>query len=190
MAENKQFIDAQGGQELAKGAMGYTDKKVAEVNKSLEGYQPKGDYLTDDDLEGFAKTTEVSKSISDAIAASEKKIFGDGELAEAFDTIQEIGEYLKDHDDVAAGLTAEIGKKVSQEEYDADKETFETKEDAAKTYQPKGEYALKSELPGDYLTEEELEDYVKEEQLADYVKEEDMPTAVPVATIQGWFNAE
>lgn len=182
MAEKKLFLDEVAGQELANQAMGYTDEKISEVNQSLQGYQPKGDYLEEDALEGYAKTSEMTSAIASAVEASEKKIFGEGKLAEAFDTIKEIGDYLENHDDVAAGLTTEIGKKVDKETYESDKATFETKQEAAATYQPKGEYALKSELPADYLTEEDLEDFVKEEDL------DDLYGAIPTATVQGWFK--
>ena len=44
-------------------------------------------------------------------------------------------------------LEGEVGKKLDTSTYNTDKATFETKENAAATYQPKGEYALKSEIP-------------------------------------------
>lgn len=58
-------------------------------------------------------------------------------------------------------LETEVGKKLDASTYNTDKATFETKENAAATYQPKGEYALKSELPTDYLTESDLVPYAK-----------------------------
>ena len=64
-----------------------------------------GDYTTSDDVDGKIKT---------AIEASEKKIFGEGQLDTAFDTIKEISDYLKDHDNVADGLTAKIAEKVAK----------------------------------------------------------------------------
>lgn len=62
-------------------------------------------------------------------------------------------------------LETEVGKKLDTSTYNTDKATFETKENAAATYQPKGEYALKNEIPKDYLTEEDLTGYVKAEDL-------------------------
>lgn len=76
--------------------------------------------VNDDGL--YLDTTNIDKAISDAVTASEKKIFGDGELATAFDTIKEIGDYLKDHDDVAVKINAEIAKK-------ADSDNVYTKDD-------------------------------------------------------------
>ena len=67
-------------------------------------------------LEDYAKTEDVESKIAAAVAASEKKIFGDGELAEAFDTIKEIGDYLKDHDDVAKTINEAIAKKADKTE--------------------------------------------------------------------------
>lgn len=58
-------------------------------------------------------------------------------------------------------LETKVGKKLDASTYNTDKATFETKENAAATYQPKGEYALKSEIPDDYLTESDLAPYVK-----------------------------
>lgn len=58
-------------------------------------------------------------------------------------------------------LETEVGKKLDESKYNTDKATFETKENAAATYQPKGEYALKSEIPDDYLTDSDLVPYAK-----------------------------
>ena len=80
-------------------------------------------YLDEAGGEEIAK--QVKKLIETAIALSEKKIFGDGELAEAFDTIQEIGAYLKDHDDVAEALREAITKKIDRETYEEDKAEIE-----------------------------------------------------------------
>ena len=52
-------------------------------------------------------------------------------------------------------LETEVGKKLDTTTYNSDKATFETVENASKTYQPKGEY----------LTDDDLEDYLKDEDL-------------------------
>lgn len=178
--ENKQFIDEAGGKALADGLKQYVDDNAQPKGNYATKEELPTDYLTDDDLEGYAKSSEVSESISTAIAASEKKIFGEGALAEAFDTIKEIGDYLENHDDVAAGLTVEIGKKVDQETYNSDKEGFETKQNAAATYETKesaeATYETKANAAATYQPK------------GDYLTEENLPTAVPVSTIQAWFN--
>lgn len=142
----------------------------------------------------YAKTEDVNDLIEEAIEASEKKIFGDGELAEAFDTIKEIGDYLKDHDDVAKTINEAIAKKLDKETYEADKETFETKENASKTYETISGAQEKYQPKGEYLTPEglgtTLEEYAKTEEVEDmleeYIKADELE-AVPVATIQSWF---
>ena len=53
------------------------------------------------------------------------------------------------------------------------------------------QYALKSEIPTDYLTEEDIEDFITEEALAPYAKTADLDTFVPFTPeeIQGASNA-
>lgn len=75
-------------------------------------------------------------------------------------------------------LETEVGKKLDTSTYNTDKATFETKENAAATYQPKGNYALKSEIPDDYLTDDDLEDYLKAEDI----------DAITTGEIEALFN--
>lgn len=89
-------------------------------------------------LGDYATKEEVAKAVED----SEAKIFGDGELAEAFDTIQEIGEYLKDHDEVAEAINEAITKKADKSELDS----YLTKTEAGNTYQTKGDYLVASDI--------------------------------------------
>ena len=92
---------------------------VEKLETALDDKQDKGDYVV---------TTAMTDAINAAISASEAKIFGDGELAEAFDTIKEIGDYLKDNDDnVTAAINSAIATKLDKEE-------------ASETYQKKGDY--------------------------------------------------
>lgn len=154
----KKFLDEAGGQELAKQV------------KTLIAAKASPEDITNA-LKSYSNTEAVNGLIQAAIAASEKKIFGDGELAEAFDTIKEIGDYLKDHDNVAKAINEAIAKKLDKTEAE---ETYQKKADM-------GEYAKTSEV------EDMLEDYATSDDLEECVKAENIQ-AIPVTTVRGWFN--
>lgn len=116
MAE-KQFIDVLGGEELAKGAKSYTDAKVGEVKASLEGYQPKGDYLEDGALDGYAKEEYVDKKVSDLVNSA----------PETLDTLKELADALGNDANFAATVATNLGKKLDTETYEEDKATFALK---------------------------------------------------------------
>lgn len=96
-------------------------------------------------------TKDIDEAIAYAISESEKKIFGEGELATAFDTIKEIGDYLKDHDEVAEAINEAIATKANSDDVysieDAD-EKFATKDDL--------EGLDISDTLTDYVSKEEL----------------------------------
>lgn len=100
------------------------------------------------DLSGYA----TNQSVDEKIAASEKKIFGDGELAEAFDTIKEIGDYLKDHDNVAKVINEAIAKKADKTEL--------------------ANYYDKTTADGKFATKDELGGYVKNADLVEVTEAE------------------
>lgn len=168
MAEvfDKVLMDEVAGQELAKQAKAYADKKAGEINTALEGYQPKGDYAESSDLEGLATETYVDGKVAGLVNSA----------PETLDTLKELADALGNDANFSATVTANIGKKLDTATYEEDKATFETKENAAATYQPKGDYveedelenyqpkgdyALKSEIPNDYLTDDDIADFLK-----------------------------
>lgn len=190
MAEfDKVLMDEAAGRELAKQAKKYTDDHTV---------TPAGMAAA---LAEYDKSTEVDKKINEKIAASEKKIFGDGELADAFDTIQEIGAYLKDHDDVGTGLAAEINKRVKIQDYNQDKEELEGKiEELKKAVGTDGSSDGNSladridtlettvdNIPSVYQTQEAMNAYETREQAeGKYIQPQNV-RIVSAATVQSWF---
>lgn len=171
--EKKKFISEEGGKEIVDNILALLEDLAS--NEALQ-----------EALSKYTDTNGMNAAIKSAVEASEKKIFGDGELAEAFDTIQEIGAYLKDHDEVAEAINQAIAQKLGKEE-------------AAGIYQKisdMAQYVTSTSLTqtlGSYVKSEDLE-----ETLGEYVKSEDLEgaiqdaqiEAVPVATIQGWFKRQ
>lgn len=91
------------GQVLTKAEQGVEWKTLEEGFSKEDAESLLGDYYT-------------KEEVDNAISETKKEIFGDGELADAFDTIQEIGEYLKDHDEVADAINEAIAKKADKTE--------------------------------------------------------------------------
>ena len=52
--------------------------------------------------------------------------------------------------------------KLDTSTYNSDKAGFETTEHATATYQPKGDYALKSEIPTDYATTDDIQEAIQD----------------------------
>lgn len=171
-----QFLDADGAQEM-----------IAEIKKLIDAKAAPGDITSA--LADYAKTQDVNTLIEAAIAASEKKIFGEGVLDQAFDTIKEIGDYLKDHDDVATAIYAALEEKADQDDLDEVSGKVDTLEsnmttaqgDIAKLKSDKLDAATYNSEKAKFLTEENLEGYVTESDL------EEMIQPIPTDTIKGWF---
>lgn len=129
---------------------------------SLEGYATESwvkgqNYLTEhQSLTDYAKTSEVESKIAAAITESEKKIFGEGELQQAFDTIKEIGDYLNTHDGAYKNLLATVNGKLDASVYNTDKETF-----ATKTWVEEKNYLTSHQSLDDYYTKSQV--YTKAE---------------------------
>lgn len=114
-------------------------------------YQPKGDYVTNDALngKGYQTASDVDAKIAAVVDSA----------PETLDTLNELAAALGDDPNFATTISTQIGQKVDTATYTADKATFAlktelpdvsdmlTKTEAAKDYQAKGDYALKSEIP-------------------------------------------
>lgn len=184
MADIKYFLDAQGGQEIVNQLKTLIDAKASP--------EAVAQLLTE-----YSKTTEIQSLISTAIAASEKKIFGDGELADAFDTIKEIGDYLKDHDEVAEAINQTINgfKEEMQGEIDDIKSALGIDGDSPE----EGESILdqlgkkldasvyNSEKTSFETTQNAADTYQTKEGMSEYVKTAEIQP-IPTGTIQSWFN--
>lgn len=189
---------------------------------ALEAYQPKGDYLIEEDLEGYATesgVTETLKSyalkseiptdfytkaeVDSAIEDAKEAIVGE-DLKDALDTLGTISSWKEEHGTEYTNLLAEVQKKANASEVYTKGETDEKIAEVvagsvdltpyAKTaevaetyatkaqlegYQVKGDYALKSEIPTDYLTDADIEDFITEEALAPYAKTADFVALTP-----------
>lgn len=118
-------------------------------------YQPKGDYVTNEALNG--KGYQTSSDVEAKIAAVVDS------APETLDTLNELAAALGDDPNFATTISTQIGQKVDTATYTADKATFAlktelpdvsdmlTKTEAAEDYQAKGDYALKSEVPTRYV---------------------------------------
>ena len=197
---DKFLMDEAAGRELATQTKSYVDKNSVSPSTLAST------------LAEYDKSSVVDSKISSAIEESENKIFGEGKLAEAFDTIKEIGDYLENHDDVAAGLTAEIGKKLDKETYESEKSDLEDRVSANESDiadlkaalgtddEESGESVIdrieklesdkldSSEAASTYQTIEGMEQYeTKEQAEAKYLQASDLKF-VSVETVQGWFK--
>lgn len=61
-------------------------------------------------------------------------------------------------------VNTELGKKLDKTTYEEDKATFETKENAGKTYVKEADWQTKT---ADFLTDDDLDGYIKNEDLVD-----------------------
>lgn len=111
----------------------------SELTEGLAGKQDKGDYALKSDLNTLATKEEISdmETKSNAAATYATK-----------EEIPSLEGYLTET--VASETYAtkqELGNKLDTATYNSEKAGFETKENAAATYQVKGNYATKSEIP-------------------------------------------
>ena len=74
---------------------------------------------------------------------------------------------ITDLDDLAT--KTEVQTKLDTSTYNSDKAGFETTEHATATYQPKGDYALKSEIPTDYATTDDIQEAIQDANIEDLV---------------------
>lgn len=144
----------------------------------------------------YAKKSETytKGEVDSAVANAKSEILGGA--GEDYDTLKEIEEWVEEHQDLYAALVTNVGKKAnaedvySKQEVDAaiqeavdEVDVTEDLKDYAKTADVNKtleDYAKKSEIPTDYLTEEDLENYATEEWVEgqNYLTEEDLPTFV------------
>lgn len=205
MAEelNKQFIDEQGGQAIVEGVKTLVGKKVAGFFDSVSydkgqkkiifknGETQKGEIDASDFIkDGMVDNVEITTGDSSGSNSGKQvlKVTFNTEAGKDAIEIPLEGIFNADNYMTKEQVTQALGGKVDSATYNAEKDSFETKQNASQTYQLKsgmGDYLRKDEV------EDELEDYVKDEDLAEtlsgYVKAEELK-AVPTATIQGWFE--
>lgn len=97
--------------------------------EAADTYQPKGNYLTEhQDISGLATKQEIPSLEG---YATEAWVKGENYLTEH----QSLADYAK-----TADVTSALEDKLDSATYEADKDTFETKENAEDTYQKKGDY--------------------------------------------------
>lgn len=158
-----------------KTVFGIVDTKIADaLPKKVSELTNDANYQTDTEVSTAITTAlgsvytkaEVDKAVEDKA----KEVVGQivDEAPESFDTLKEISDYIDAHQEVVDGLNAAIGAKANKADVytkeevegkiaDIDLTPYETKENAANTYQP----------IGDYLTEhQDLSAYAK---TADFV---------------------
>lgn len=116
-------------------------------------YQPKGDYVTNDALNG--KGYQTSSDVDAKIAAVVDS------APETLDTLNELAAALGDDPNFATTITTQIGQKVDTATYTADKATFALKSEIPTV--PTNVSAFTNdagyitEIPAEYVTETELE---------------------------------
>lgn len=76
------------------------------------------------------------------------------EAASTYATKQELAGEASEREQAITNLTATVQGKLDTATYNSEKVLFETKENAAATYQPKGSYL--TSIPDEYVTDEEL----------------------------------
>lgn len=173
--EKKKFISEEGGKEIVDQILAIIEELA--TNDALQAA-----------LANYTNTTDMNAAIKAAVDASEKKIFGDGELAEAFDTIKEIGDYLKDHDEVAEAINQAIAQKLGKEEAEgiyqkiSDMANYVQNSALTEALEP---YAKTADVVAKSTYESDKATFATKTDL-----EEAEPKAVPVATIQGWFSKD
>lgn len=116
--------------------------------EAVDTYQPKGDYVTNDALngKGYQTASDVDAKIAAVVDSA----------PETLDTLNELAAALGDDPNFATTITTQIGQKVDTATYNQEKAGFETTEHAEATYQPKGSYL--TSIPDEYVTDTELEE--------------------------------
>lgn len=167
----------------------YVDSAIEDLNISQ--------YAVKSEVENtYAKKSETySKSeVDSAVANVKSEILGGA--GEDYDTLKEIEEWVEEHQDLYTALVSTVGSKAdadsvySKEEVDNaiqeavdEVDVTDQLKDYAKTADVNKtleDYAKKSEIPTDYLTEEDLDGLASEEWVEgqNYLTAEDLPTFV------------
>lgn len=124
------------------------------ISGAQSKYQPVGEYALKSEipsLSGYATESYVNTQVSNLVNSAPATL----------DTLRELADALGNDANFSTTVTNLIGEKVSTSAYNADKATF----------------ALKTEIPTDYLTDEDLNGYVTQT----YVTEQ-LSTKLDVST--------
>ena len=118
-----------------------TTANASTIYETISGaqskYQPVGEYALKSEipsLSGYATESYVNTQVSNLVNSA----------PEALDTLKELADALGNDANFSATVTNLIGQKLDSSTYNEDKQTF----------------ALKAELPTDYITEADLNGYV------------------------------
>lgn len=110
-----------------------------------------GEYKADVDLTPYLKSSEAASTY-----ATKQELAGETSEREKQDSALGgmIASETEAREQAITNLTATVNGKLDTSTYNSEKATFETKENAAATYQPKGSYL--TEVPAEYVTDTEL----------------------------------
>ena len=110
-----------------------------------------GEYKADVDLTPYLKSSEAASTY-----ATKQELAGEVSEREKQDSALGgmIAGETEARKQAITNLTATVQGKLDTATYNSEKETFETKENAAATYQPKGSYL--TSIPEEYVTDTEL----------------------------------
>lgn len=110
-----------------------------------------GEYKADVDLTPYLKSSEAASTY-----ATKQELAGEASEREKQDSALSgmISGETEAREQAITSLTATVQGKLDTATYNSEKATFETKENAAATYQPKGSYL--TEVPAEYVTDTEL----------------------------------
>lgn len=110
-----------------------------------------GEYKADVDLTPYLKSSEAASTY-----AKKSELAGEASEREKQDSAlgRMIASETEAREQAITNLTATVQAKLDTATYNSEKATFETKEHAAATYQPKGSYL--TSIPEEYVTDEEL----------------------------------
>ena len=110
-----------------------------------------GEYKADVDLTPYLKSSDAASTY-----AAKQELAGEASEREKQDSALGgmIAGETEAREQAITNLTATVQGKLDTATYNEEKATFETKENAAATYQPKGDYL--TSVPDNYVTDEEL----------------------------------
>lgn len=110
-----------------------------------------GEYKADVDLTPYLKSSDAASTY-----ATKQELAGEASEREKQDSALGgmIAGETEAREQAITNLTATVHEKLDTSTYNSEKASFETKEHAAATYQPKGDYI--TSIPDNYVTDEEL----------------------------------
>ena len=110
-----------------------------------------GEYKADVDLTPYLKSSDAESTY-----ATKQELAGEASEREKQDSALSgmIASETEAREQAITSLTATVQGKLDTATYNSEKASFETKEHAAATYQPKGNYL--TSIPEDYITDTEL----------------------------------